>query len=158
MALTAAQKAKLRTAKAVITGASGEATVYGSLGNLEYLGFTPDSGMGALSLMGTSRSVVRRAGRRSRWLGDSAGVAVSGSTAQVAFYPSKHGQAIAGTPVKVVNLENTYADTGKPISAQLQLDGKISVLIEWLTAHPRAFPMQVYGKTGNAYSGIILAD
>jgi len=156
MALTAAQKAKLRTAKAVITGASGEATVYGSLGNLEYLGFTPDSGMGALSLMGTSRSVVRRAGRRSRWLGDSAGVAVNGSTADVAFYPSKHGQAIAGTPVKVVNLEDTYADTGKPISAQLQLDGKISVLIEYLTANPSAFPIQLYGKTGNAYSGIIL--
>lgn len=158
MALTEAQKAKLRTAKAVISTASGEATVYGSIGNLEYLGLTPDSGMGALALMGVSRSVVRKAGRRSRWLGDTGGVSVGGSSANVAFYPSHHGNAIAGTPVKIVNLQDTYEDTGKPISAQLQLDGKISVLIEWLIAHPRAFPMQVYGKTGNAYSGIILAD
>lgn len=158
MALTEAQKAKLRKAKATLSTLNGSVTVHGSIGNLEYLGMTPDSGGGELAMMGVSRSVVRRAGKRSRWLGDTAGVSVSGSTANVQFYPSHHGQALPGVPVKVVNMESTYSDTGAPISAQVQVDGPIGVLIEWFTEHRRPFPIQLYGKTGNAYSGLILAD
>jgi hypothetical protein len=148
---TPAQRAKLRKGKATIEGAGASVDVWGTIGTLEYFGFPVDESGSDLSLMGISRSVSRAAGKRSRWLGDTQGVSVGASTANVAFYPSRRGNALPGTPVQLANLT-----TGEKWT--VQVNGPMGAFIDWLDSNRPGFDMQVYGKTGNRYSAPLLAE
>jgi hypothetical protein len=158
MALTAAEKAKLVKASATITFGEQSCTVHGSLGNLEWLGLTANIASNDMGLRGESRVVTRRGGRRSRWLGDLLKNGFAGSTAEVAFYPSSRGLALPGTPITVVNTRDFYPGTTNRISATVQIDGPIGVFNGYMNAHELAFPIQIYGKTGNKYKGLVPAD
>lgn len=158
MALTAEQKAKLVKTSATITFAGQTCTVTGSLGNLEWLGLTANINSNDMGVRGESRVVTRRGGRRSRWLGDLLKSGFGGSTAEVAFYPSSRGLALAGTPITIVNTRDFYAGTTNRISATVQLDGPIGCFNAYMNANELSFPIQIYGKTGNKYKGLVPAD
>ena len=158
MALTTAEKAKLKKVSATLTVGERTCRVYGSLGNIEWLGLTPDLATNDMGIRGESRVVTRRGGRRSRWLGDILKNGFGGSTAEVMFYPSSRGLAMTGTPSTLVNTRDFYPGTEQRISATVQLDGPIGVFNAYMNSHELEFPIQIYGKTGNKYKGEVPAD
>jgi hypothetical protein len=158
MALTDAQKLKLKKVSATITYGPGTCKVYGSLGNIEWLGLTPDNADNDMGGMGESRVVVRKGGRRSRWLNDVFKNGFAGSTAEIAYYPSTRGLALPGSPVTIVNTRDFYPGTEQRISATVQVDGPIGVFLGYMNANELAFPIQIYGKSGNKYKGEVPAD
>ena len=157
MALTAEQKAKLKKVTATLTFGGQSCRVTGSLGNIEWLGLTADIATNDMGIRGESRVVTRKAGRRSRWLNDVFKVGFAGSTAEVMYYPSSRGLAIAGTPITIVNTRDFYPGTTNRISATVQVDGPIGVFNGYMNAHELDFPIQLYGKTGNKYKGEVPA-
>lgn len=148
---TPEQRLKLRKGTVTLGIAPSEVKVHGTIGTLEHFGWTPDGGSIDLSQAGETRVVQRAAHSRSRWLGDSGGAGVSASSATVKFYPSRRGNALPGTPVRLRNLV-----TGLDWTVQIQ--GEIGDFIAYMLSNRPPFDMQVIGKRGNPYNAPILAD
>jgi hypothetical protein len=153
MAFDPTPEQRLKLAKGRVTFGIGpeQVRVYGTIGTLEHFGWVPDSGALDLAQTGVTRTVQRAAHSRSRWLGDAGGVAVRGSSATIKFYPSSRGNALPGSPVKLKNLVTGLEWT-------VQVDGEIGNFIAYLLANRPPFDMQVIGKRGNPYDGVIGSD
>lgn len=145
---TPEERLKLLKGKVTLGIGANEVRVYGTVGTLEHFGWTPESGSLDLAQTGVTRVVTRAAHSRSRWLGDGGGPSIPEVTATTKFYPSKRGNALPGTPVKLKNMV-----TG--LDWTVQVDGEIGDFIAYLLANRPPFDMQVIGKRGNTYSGII---
>jgi hypothetical protein len=148
LTLTPTQREKARKGFAKIPWQGKEIKVWGTIGTLEYFGFEPEPGSVDIDLSGISRTVSRPAGKRSRWLGDSNGVAFKASTSNQAFYPSRRGVALPGAPVtlEVVETGDTWT---------LNVDGPIGGFISYLGNNRPGFDVQIRGKTGNRYIGVL---
>ncbi len=146
---TPAQKAMLRKGSFTGIGAGKTFRLWGTLGTLDYFGFSIDENPTDLEGAGISRSVTRAAGKRSRWLGDSVKQSVAAHTANVAFYPSRRGTALPGSPIVFEDLTNKERWT-------LNLEGDIGSLVAYLTNNRPPVDVQLYGKTGNRYVAPIL--
>jgi len=160
MTLTAQEQAKLVKTYATVSIGTAPAVqsvkVWGTVGLLQFLGMTPVQS-GTLADNGLDRTVTRRSHNRSRWLGDRTGSSVNGNTATQFVYPSRKGNAVPGTPIKIVNLSQKVP-TGGFRKYTLSVEGDIGTFIAWYTSHAPAFPSKIIGKTGNAYVGTIPAD
>lgn len=152
------QRAKLVFVSKKVTNLGDTFTIHGRLGTMEYVGIVPDNPTGDMAASGISRQVRRPGGRRSRWLGDSEGVQVAANTANVAFYPSKGGNAVPGRPIQLINLDATDETTGRNPRGTLSIDGPIGAFYAWLIQNRPPFRCQVIGPSGKPYKGVILPE
>jgi hypothetical protein len=148
---TPEQRLKLEKGRVTLGIGAESVKVYGTIGTLEHFGWVPDAGALDLAQTGVTRTVARAAHSRSRWLGDSAGSSVASNTATVKFYPSRRGNALPGTPIKLRNIA-----TG--LDWTVQVDGEIGNFIAYLLSNRPPFDLKVIGKRGNPYDGVILSN
>lgn len=151
--LTPEQSAKLVHVAKKVTSVAGDFTIHGQLAAFEYFNWIPDVATATLALNGVDRAVSRPAGKRSRWLGDTVGTNYAGTTAQVSFYPSKIGNAVPGSPIRIVNLDATNPITGNFPTTVFNISGNIGSFIAWYTDNAPAFQTKVYSKSGHPYFG-----
>jgi hypothetical protein len=155
MALSPAEKLLLR--KVSSTNGSGDTkfTAWGSKGTLQFLGFDIDAS-DSLATSGISKTVSRPATRKARWLGDTTKTRPSGGgDSNIAYYPSKRGSALPGTPVKIVNLDVVQGPNNTNPRYTIQIQGRIDAFIQYLIANPLPFNAKLIGKSGNPYKGIL---
>jgi hypothetical protein len=157
MALTPTEQANLVKTYAIAKVGTGlterSCKVWGSIGLLKFLGLDPVD-VADLKTNGKDRSVTRKAHKRSRWLGDRTGSTIPSNSAEVFLYPSRRGNALPGTPVQIVNLDER-TKSGAHRKYTVQLDGKIANFIEWWVSKTHTYNSRIIGKTGNPYTGIV---
>lgn len=133
--------------------AASTVKVWGKIGTLTYLGFTP-SVSGELKDNGVDRIVTRKGHRRSRWLGDFVKSAVKENQALSIVYPSKRGSSLPGRPVKIVNMDAETASGARP-QYSVQIEGDLGAFIEYIAGKGFAFNAKVIGPKGSSYQGVI---
>lgn len=152
------QRAKLKHVTKTVSNLGQTFKIHGRLGTFEYLGLVPDIASTDLAASGISRTVQRPGGRRSRWLGDSEGVQVTSNSANVRFYPSRDGNAIPGTPIRIENLDVTDEQTGNHPSGTLSIEGPIGGFLAFLAQNRPPFRVQIYGPSGRPYRGVLAPE
>lgn len=152
------QRAKLRQVTKTVSHLGSSFKIHGRLGTFEYLGIIPDLSSSDMAASGVSRTVQRPGGRRSRWLGDTAGPVVAPSTANVRFYPSKDGSAVPGVPITLINLEVTDETTGNHPQGTLSIEGPLGGFYGWLSDNRPSFTTQIVGPSGKPYKGVLAPE
>jgi hypothetical protein len=157
--LTAQQRTKLQFVTKTVTNLGDTFKIHGRLGTFEYLGIIPDIQSSDLAAAGISRTVQRPSGRRARWLGDTVGAPYAGSTANQKFFPTRDGNALPGKPITIVNLDETDAETGKPLhQGTVSVQGSVGAFIAWFGQNRPDFTAKLYSTSGKPYDGVIAPE
>jgi len=128
--LSPAQKLANSFGSHTFTVAGKEVVITGKRGVLAYLGLSIDQGSADAADTGVDRTVTRGSYRRSRWLGDTGGPNVGGSTAQVFSYPTSSGNAQPGRPFRFVALTDKGGHPTKKVTGTLSIQGPWGHFVE----------------------------
>jgi hypothetical protein len=130
LTLTPEQKLANSYGSHTFTVAGDEVVITAKRGILTYLGLTIDQGSADAADTGVDRTVTRGSYRRSRWLGDTSGPTVSGSTATVFSYPTSSGNAQPGRPFRFVALTDKAGHPTKKVTGTLSIQGPWGHFVE----------------------------
>ena len=161
MPLTEAQQTLNSFASFSATVDGKEFTIHGKRGTLIALGVTPSALATDLGSTGVSRSVSRPSSNRSRWLGDTQGTSVSGSTAEVFFYPGRTGNALPGRPFRFAQDGDTYVNSeGKTVRHKwtLSIEGPWGAFVSYMVTNRPPSNTTLYTPTGKRHIPDIQAD
>jgi len=128
--------------------ADREVKITAKRGVLTYLGLSIDAESFDAADNGYDISVTRGSHRRSRWLGDSNGPTVSGSTAHVFYYPTSSGNAKPGRPFRFVALTDKGGHPTKKVSGTLSINGPFGHFIEHMIGARPPHSVQFYTPDG----------
>jgi hypothetical protein len=161
MPLSEAQQVLNSFASFTATSGGKEFTIHGKRGTLLALGVTPTALATDLGSTGVSRTVSRPSSNRSRWLGDTQGTSVSGTTANVMFYPGRTGNALPGRPFRFSQAGDTYVNSeGKTVPHKwtLSIEGPWGAFVSYLIDNRPPADTTLYTPTGKRHIPDIQAD
>lgn len=161
MPLTEAQQTLNSFASFTASSGGKEFTIHGKRGTLLALGFSPSALAADLGTTGVSRSVSRPSSNRSRWLGDTQGTNVSGTTAEVMFYPGRTGNALPGRPFRFSQDTDTYVNSeGNTVRHKwtLSIEGPWGAFVSYLIANRPPLDTTLYTPTGKRHVPDIQKD
>lgn len=132
--LTPAQQVLNSFQKTTLTVSNREIVIHGKSGTLQYVGLIPDSQNDDASDGAETLSITRSSFRRARWLGDTAGPAVSGSSFSKILYPTRDRRALPGRPFMFRAVSDTNGDAkGRKVTGTLSIVGPWGLFLSYLT-------------------------